>query len=162
MECGLQMFYWAFQMLFHVVSKWHPGKARLSSTRMTTTSLQKVMRCLLWQMMMIPMLHLPRFLRYHFHTSFGSAATGVVVAIFLNAKISLLAFSCCCSSCKLLCSFGKKAMGLNVLGNVHIGQLEIHASLSLLPPALPLFFQSTCQICWHSVVVAHLASCYTP
>ena len=85
-------------MLFHVVSKWQPGKARLCSTRTTTMSLPKVTRWLLWQMMMTPMLHLPRFPRYHFPASLGSAATGVVVVDFSNAQINLLAFFCCCSS----------------------------------------------------------------
>lgn len=64
----------------------------------------------------------------------------VVVVDFSNAQINLLAFFCCCSSCKLLFSF-EKAMGLNVLGNVHPGQLEIPASLgSSATGVLLLFF----------------------
>lgn len=54
-------------------------------------------------------------------------------------------------------------MGLNVLGNVYIGQFEIHASLgSSATGVLLLYFQFTRQICWQSVVAALPASCYTP
>lgn len=50
--------------------------------------------------------------------------------------------------------------GLNVLGNVHTGQLEIHASLgSSATGLLLLFFQFSRHICWHSAVVALPASC---
>ena len=55
-------------------------------------------------------------------------------------------------------------MGLNVLGNVHTGQLELHAFFGVFCywGLVAFFFQITCQICWHFVVVALPARCYTP
>ena len=93
----------------------------------------------------------------------------------LSCFFGLCCYWCCCCrflKCTnqsvgvlllLLFSF-ETAMGLNVLENVHTGQLELHAFFGVFCywGLVAFFFQITCQICWHFVVVALPARCYTP